>query len=75
VIALLVGAVGAGAAQVSPTLVPVLLASIAAALSVLLVTPKTRVVVCRAAVWGWSLQTAVMQATMNGLRGRWDVWR
>jgi cellulose synthase/poly-beta-1,6-N-acetylglucosamine synthase-like glycosyltransferase len=75
VIALLVGAIGAGAAQVSPTLVPVLLAAIAAALSVVLVTPKTRVVVCRAAVWGWSLQTAVMQATLNGLRGRWDVWR
>jgi cellulose synthase/poly-beta-1,6-N-acetylglucosamine synthase-like glycosyltransferase len=24
--------------------------------------------------WGWSLQVAVVQATANGVRGRWDVW-
>lgn len=27
------------------------------------------------AVWGVSLQAAILMATFNGLRGRWDVWR
>lgn len=26
-------------------------------------------------VWGLSMQAAVVMATVNGLRGRWDVWR
>lgn len=25
--------------------------------------------------WGLSLQAAILMATFNGLRGRWDVWR
>jgi hypothetical protein len=75
VMALGIGMVAAGSAHVSPTMLPALLTAMAVALMVLLLTPRTRDVVCRAAVWGWSLQTAVMQATVNGLRGRWDVWR
>ncbi len=75
VLASVAGAVGAGWQRVSPTLLPVLLVGTTAAMTALLATPRTRGVMVRAAVWGWSLQTAVMQATVNGLRGRWDVWR
>lgn len=73
--ALVVGVVGAGWTLVSPTLLPMLLVATAAAMTAVLLAPKTRGVAVRAVVWGWTLQTAVVQATVNGLRGRWDVWR
>jgi cellulose synthase/poly-beta-1,6-N-acetylglucosamine synthase-like glycosyltransferase len=25
--------------------------------------------------WGWTLQTSIVVATINGIRGRWDVWQ
>ncbi len=73
--ALVVGVVGAGWTLVSPTLLPMLLVATAAAMTAVLLAPKTRGVAVRAAVWGWTLQLAVVQATVNGVRGRWDVWR
>jgi hypothetical protein len=66
---------GAVWSLVPPSLLPVLLTVTAAALTAVLVTPKTRGLAVRAATWGWSLQTAVVEATVNGLRGRWNVWR
>lgn len=35
---------------------------------------QTRTAIVKLVVWIWSLQLAVVQATLNGLRGRWDVW-
>ena len=75
VIALGVGMVGAVWSLVPTSLLPVLLTVTAAALTAVLITPKTRGVAVRAASWGWSLQTAVVEATVNGLRGRWNVWK
>ncbi len=75
VMALVTGVVGAGWTLVSPTLLPMLLVATAAAMTAVLLAPKTRGVAVRAVVWGWTLQAAVVQATVNGLRGRWDVWR
>jgi poly-beta-1,6-N-acetyl-D-glucosamine synthase len=75
VLALLVGVLGAGWQLASPIVLQSLLVVAAAAATAVLLTPKTRGVARRAMAWGWSLQTAVMQATVNGLRGRWDVWR
>ena len=40
-----------------------------------LLWPTTRGKAVRAVEWGWSLQAALVEATMNGMRGRWDVWR
>ena len=49
----------------------------AAGLAALLVLlwPTTRGKAVRAVEWGWSLQAALVEATVNGVRGRWDVWR
>jgi hypothetical protein len=41
----------------------------------LLVMPQARTRARALAVWGWSMQLAVVEASMNGLRGRWNVWR
>ena len=73
--ALVVGVVGAGWSLVTPTLLPMLLVVTLAAMTAVLLAPRTRGVAVRAAVWGWTLQVAVVQATVNGVRGRWDVWR
>ena len=40
-----------------------------------LLWPTTRGKAVRAVEWGWSLQAALVEATVNGVRGRWDVWR
>jgi cellulose synthase/poly-beta-1,6-N-acetylglucosamine synthase-like glycosyltransferase len=44
------------------------------AAAILAIRP-TRAVVLRGAQWWWSLQSAIVEATMNGLRGQWNVWR
>lgn len=75
VLALLLGGAGVVLALVPAPMLPVLLTTMAAAAAAVLVTPKTRAITVRAASWGWSLQTAVVEATVNGLRGRWNVWR
>ena len=75
VIAMVIGGIGAGWRLLSPTVVYTLLTIAAAGVTAILIAPRTRGVAVRAMVWSWSLQTAVVQATVNGLRGRWDVWR
>ena len=40
-----------------------------------LIWPTARGKALRLTGWVWSLQVALVAATMNGLRGRWDVWR
>jgi len=75
VVALGVGSVGLVWSVVPPALLPALLTVMAAGVTAILLTPKMRGVAVRAASWGWSLQTAVVEATVNGLRGRWNVWR
>ncbi len=74
-IALCVGIVGASWSLVSARIALVLFTITAASMTAIFLTPRTRGVAVRTAVWGWSLQMAVVQATMNGLRGRWDVWK
>ena len=42
--------------------------------ALLLLAPLRRKIATQVA-WGIALQTSVVVATVNGLRGRWDVWR
>lgn len=72
---LCVGFAGMVWSVVPPTLFPALLTVMVVGLTAILLAPKTRVVVVRSASWGWSLITAVIEATVNGLRGRWNVWK
>jgi cellulose synthase/poly-beta-1,6-N-acetylglucosamine synthase-like glycosyltransferase len=44
-------------------------------LAVLLLLPSLRRKFAAQLAWGIALQTSVVVATVNGLRGRWDVWR
>lgn len=53
---------------------PVALLAAALAAAVLLVPPVRRRV-AHQLEWGVSLQAAVVVATINGLRGRWNVWQ
>jgi cellulose synthase/poly-beta-1,6-N-acetylglucosamine synthase-like glycosyltransferase len=55
------------------TRVPIVVAT--ALLAVLLLLPSLRKRFASHVVWGIALQTSVVVATVNGLRGRWDVWR
>ena len=74
-LAIVVGMSGAVVTMLSPEVTIRLAAALLlVTLGALLVAP-TRRIVMRAAGWGWSLQVAVVQATRNGLTGRWDVWR
>ena len=41
----------------------------------LLLLPSLRRRFATQVAWGIALQTSVVVATVNGLRGRWDVWR
>ena len=36
--------------------------------------PRVRRVVARHVTWGLALQSSIVVATVNGVRGRWDVW-
>lgn len=64
------GAVGVAWERLGPT--PILVAAALAALGAVLprVGPRVRALV----VWGVTLQAAIVVATVNGLRGRWNVW-
>ena len=44
-------------------------------LGVVLLLPPLRRKFATQVAWGIALQTSVVVATVNGLRGRWDVWR
>jgi hypothetical protein len=37
--------------------------------------PRIRRVVTEQLAWAVALQGSVVMATVNGVRGRWDVWR
>jgi len=47
----------------------------ASLLGVLLLLPPLRRKLATQVAWGIALQTSIVVATVNGLRGRWDVWR
>ncbi|HEX6645078.1 MAG TPA: glycosyltransferase [Gemmatimonadales bacterium] len=58
-----------GIAAIAAVAASILLVALAAAAA-----GKGRALV-RLAAWGISIQAAIVTATVNGLRGRWDVWR
>jgi cellulose synthase/poly-beta-1,6-N-acetylglucosamine synthase-like glycosyltransferase len=46
-----------------------------AGLAAILLVPRARRAARTQLAWGFALQVSVIAATINGLRGRWDVWR
>ena len=52
-----------------------LLLGAAGLVTLVMLAPATRATAIRGARWGWSLQLAILEATFNGARGRWNVWR
>lgn len=74
-IAFVCSATGVVLGLIPAPVLPALLGGTVALAIAVLVIPRTRAIVQRAVSWGWSLQTAVVQATANGLRGQWNVWR
>jgi len=70
-----VGLGGVAMERVPSSTLPVVLASLGVILLIVAVPIRTRTIARRVIGWGWSLQTAVIHATVNGVRGRWDVWR
>jgi Glycosyltransferases, probably involved in cell wall biogenesis len=42
---------------------------------VLCLIPRARRVVAHQIAWAVALQSSIVVATVNGMRGRWDVWR
>lgn len=75
---LLVALVGAASfiMQALPAaLLPWVLLGGAGLATAVLALPSTRTKAVRGARWGWSLQLAIVEATLNGVRGRWNVWQ
>jgi cellulose synthase/poly-beta-1,6-N-acetylglucosamine synthase-like glycosyltransferase len=54
--------------------VPILVLTVLLAAAVCLV-PRVRQSLKGRLAWGVALQSSIVVATVNGLRGRWDVWR
>jgi cellulose synthase/poly-beta-1,6-N-acetylglucosamine synthase-like glycosyltransferase len=71
-----VGVVGAGlmALVANPAGEQLLIVAAVAALALCLI-PRARRVVAHQIAWAVALQSSVVVATVNGMRGRWDVWR
>ncbi len=44
-------------------------------LTILCVIPRVRRILKAQLAWGFALQSSVVMATVNGVRGKWDVWR
>jgi cellulose synthase/poly-beta-1,6-N-acetylglucosamine synthase-like glycosyltransferase len=63
------------AIQAASRLHPGALIALAATLSVPLLSRPWRAGLSRLGQWVLGLQAAVVVATMNGIRGQWDVWR
>ena len=55
------------------TRIPLVVAALL--LATMLLLPSLRRRFATQLAWGIALQTSVVVATVNGLRGRWDVWR
>ncbi len=74
-LAVLVGTAGM-IVRLAPSSVGILLVSIAVVTLIVLLSrdPLSRKV-RSAAVWGVTMQAAAVVATINGLRGNWNVWR
>jgi cellulose synthase/poly-beta-1,6-N-acetylglucosamine synthase-like glycosyltransferase len=70
-----VGLSGALLERIGSTAMLRVLGALGIASLLVLVWPTTRTKVVRAVEWGWSLQLALVEAMINGMRGRWDVWR
>jgi cellulose synthase/poly-beta-1,6-N-acetylglucosamine synthase-like glycosyltransferase len=62
-------AIGSGAGNTNV----LLFAALGAALASLV--PRLRRRIAAPIVWGLALQSSIVMATVNGLRGRWDVWQ
>lgn len=59
------------ASPVGGRIVPV----VAILMVLLCLVPRVRRVVRAQIAWGVALQSSIVVATMNGVRGRWDVWQ
>jgi cellulose synthase/poly-beta-1,6-N-acetylglucosamine synthase-like glycosyltransferase len=72
----MVGVVGAVVAALvaSPAGEQLLMVAGLAALALCLI-PRARRMVAHQVAWAVALQSSVVVATVNGMRGRWDVWR
>jgi cellulose synthase/poly-beta-1,6-N-acetylglucosamine synthase-like glycosyltransferase len=72
----LVGLAGAALAALvaNPAGEQLLIVAGLAVLAVCLV-PRTRRMLAHQIAWAVALQSSVVVATVNGMRGRWDVWR
>lgn len=46
-----------------------------AALALTSFVPRLRRVVLAQLAWAWALQTSAVAASLNGLKGNWDVWK
>ncbi len=75
IIAVGIGCAGVLWSRVPEDVLPMLLVGLLIGFVAVLLMPSSRVATIRAVTWGWSLQVAVVEATVNGLRGRWNVWR
>ena len=63
------------AVQAASRVHPGALIALAATLSIPLLSRPWRAGLSRLGQWVLGLQAAVVVATMNGIRGQWDVWR
>jgi xanthine/uracil permease len=46
-----------------------------ATVALILLVPRFRRAVFTQIAWVWALQTSAVTASVNGLRGNWDVWK
>lgn len=70
-----VGIAGLVATSVTSAQLLIIAGIVGGGAAVAMLVPPLRRITLGMVRWGWSLQTAVLEATANGLRGRWDVWR
>jgi cellulose synthase/poly-beta-1,6-N-acetylglucosamine synthase-like glycosyltransferase len=52
-----------------------ILAGFAIVMALLLLVPRVRRVVRAQVAWSVALQSSIVVATLNGIRGRWNVWQ
>ncbi len=54
---------------------PAVAAVAVALLAIVVLVPRLRAALRGQLAWGLALQGSIVVATMNGVRGKWDVWR